>query len=276
MATLVSAALRAVADGFVKNSGYVSAVLSGLVPDSRHLSNGGYHCSVDDLRAHGNGGDYSNVRTDDHNFNPHNGSAYDISMSKSDMIRNYKRVYAVWKDRTDPRRKYVNCINTWPGSGSPVRLDFVTDKIGRASDDHMWHVHGEIRRRYNGDLKAARAHVSIHSGESKAAWIAREETKPPAKPAVTPKPAPAPKPAVATHAPGSRVLQYSPGKPVLSGVDVAYVQRYIGTAKAGPADGVFGARTKAAVRWYQQMRGLAADGAVGKATWTAMGVRNSL
>jgi hypothetical protein len=270
MATLVSAALRAVADGFVKSSGYASAVLSGLVPDTRHLANGGYHCSVDDLRAHGNGNDYSNTRADDRNFNPRNGSAYDVSLSRADMIRNYKRVYAVWKDHADPRRRYINCINTWPGAGDAVRLDFVANKIGRASDDHKWHVHGELRRRYNADLKAARAHVSVHSGEAKAAWIAREETQPP-KPVTAPA-----KPVAAKHAAGSRVLQYIPGRPVLTGDDVAYVQRYIGAAKAGPADGVFGARTRTAVRWYQQIRRLSADGIVGKSTWTAMGVRNSL
>jgi hypothetical protein len=157
MATLVSPALRAVADGFVKSAGYLSAVLSGLVPDSRHLSHGGYHCSVDDLRAHGNGGDYSNTRADDRNFNPHNGSAYDVTLSRADMIRSYKRVYAVWKDRSDPRRKYINCINTWPGTGDAVRIDFAANKIGRASDDHKWHVHGEFRRRWNGDMKAPRA-----------------------------------------------------------------------------------------------------------------------
>lgn len=272
MSTVASSALRAVADGFVKASGYASAVLSGLVPDSRHLSGGGYHCSVNDLKAHGNGNDYSNTRADDRNFNPGNCSAYDVSLSKADMIRNYKRVYAVWKDHDDPRRKYINCINTWPGTGDAVRIDFVANKIGRASDDHKWHVHGELRRRWNNDAKASRAHVSVHSGESKAAWVAREET---AKPAPVP-PKPAPVPPAIKHAPASRVLQYVPGEPVLSGDDVAYVQRYIGPAKAGAADGVAGAKFRAAVIWYQQMRKLTADGVVGHNTWAAMGVRNNL
>jgi peptidoglycan hydrolase-like protein with peptidoglycan-binding domain len=62
----------------------------------------------------------------------------------------------------------------------------------------------------------------------------------------------------------------------MTGDDVAYAQRYIGPTRAGPADGVFGARTRAAVRWYQQMRHLGVDGVVGTSTWTAMGVRNSL
>lgn len=270
MATLASPPLRTAADDVVKRAGYSSAVLSGLLPDSRHLGSGGYHCSVEDLRLHGNAGDYSNVRPDDKNFNIKYGAAYDISMSKSDMIRNYKRVYAVFRDKTDPRRKYINAINTWPGVGDPVRLDFVTGKIGRASIDHTWHMHGELRRRWAADAKAARAHHSVHAGETKAAWIAREESGRPGAAVKAPPAKPVPK-----HAPGSRVLRYIPGG-VLRGDDVTYVQRYIGPVQAGPADGVFGARTKAAVQWYQRRHRLPADGIVGRQTFTAMGVKNSL
>ncbi len=275
MATLVSAPIRALADGYVKTAGFPSAVLSGIVPDSRHLGNGGYHCSVEDLRAHGNAGDYSNTRPDDKNYNPKYGAAIDVTMSRADMIRHYKRVYAVFKDKTDPRRKYFNAVNTWPGTGDAVRLDFVSGKGGRASDDHKWHTHDELKRRYLLDAKAARAKLSVVSGESKAAWVAREET--PAKAGTsTPKPAPVKTVPAVRHAPGSRVLRYVPGKTVLSGEDVAFVQRYIGANKAGPADGVFGARTRAAVRWYQGIRKLPVDGIVGHGTWAAMGVQNKL
>jgi peptidoglycan hydrolase-like protein with peptidoglycan-binding domain len=39
---------------------------------------------------------------------------------------------------------------------------------------------------------------------------------------------------------------------------------------AGTADGVFGSATAAAVKAFQQSKGLTADGVVGSATWTAL------
>jgi hypothetical protein len=281
MATLVSPTLRSVADAVVGKSGLPSAVLSGIVPDSRHLDNGGYHCSVEDLKRYGNGGDYSNTRVDDKNFNVKYGAAFDVTMSTADMKKAHKRIYAVWKDRSDPRRKYVNAVNCWDGSGDAVRLDFKKNTVGYASPDHTWHTHNDMPRRYLLDPKAARAWISMYAGEGKATWIAREE-KPPTKPtesAPVKKPVatkPATKPAAKVFKPGSRVLQYVPGKAVLSGEDVAYAQRYIGAKKAGPANGRAGARFRAAVRWYQDMRGLKADGVVGGKTWAAMGIKTNL
>ncbi|WP_431927884.1 peptidoglycan-binding domain-containing protein [Micromonospora wenchangensis] len=60
-----------------------------------------------------------------------------------------------------------------------------------------------------------------------------------------------------------------------TGDDVAFVQRFIGVKRCGPASGRFDATTEAGVRWYQGLRGLAADGVVGRATWAAMGVHVS-
>lgn len=173
MTTLVSAPLRSAAEAVVDL--FKSGVLSGIVPDDDHLENGGYHCSVEDLRRFGNGDDYSNVRPDDKNRNVKHGAAFDVSVNEADMKRIHSRVHAVWADRSDPRRKYVNAINCWDGSGDAVRLDFYANTAGYASDDHKWHTHGEFRRRYVLDAKAARAVVSIYAGVSKAAWIEEEE-----------------------------------------------------------------------------------------------------
>lgn len=54
-----------------------------------------------------------------------------------------------------------------------------------------------------------------------------------------------------------------------SGVDVAFVQRWLGLKD----DGIYGPATAAKVKWYQALRGLRADGVVGDLTWAAMGVR---
>jgi hypothetical protein len=76
---------------------------------------------------------------------------------------------------------------------------------------------------------------------------------------------PAPKPAPSgsiTPKPGSRTL-----KKGMSGGDVAWVQRWLGLAD----DGKFGDSTVKAVKAYQKMQGITADGIVGKGTWAKLG-----
>lgn len=164
-----------------------SAVISGIVPDKRHLDGGGYHVSIDDLVRHGNGGDYSNRRPGD--VSPpvttkgrQYAAAFDVSMSPADMRRVHTNVMRVFKDKTDPRRPFINAINCWDGSGDAVRVDFQAGAAGYASPDHKWHVHTDQPRQYV-DVhrdeaqawKAARAAVSVITGESRAVWEAREE-----------------------------------------------------------------------------------------------------
>jgi hypothetical protein len=185
MATVAAAphkaAIRAIADA------YGSGVVSGIVPDSAHLDNGGYHCSINDLIAHGNGGDYSNTRSEDKappvtTTGKTFAAAGDISMSTADMIKFYGRVRPVYNDTSDPRRKYINAINCWDGSGDAVRLNFKTNTVGTASADHKWHNHLDQPRMYIDTArnlveaeKAARALISVCTGQSKAAWLQQEE-----------------------------------------------------------------------------------------------------
>jgi len=68
-----------------------------------------------------------------------------------------------------------------------------------------------------------------------------------------------------------RLLRFA--LPMMTGEDVAALQRAL--KKAGfsmDADGIFGRNTEAAVRRFQQKKGLTVDGVVGRATRAALGV----
>ncbi len=176
---------RAVVAGVEKKR--PSAVMAGIVPDQRHLSSGGYHVCLLHLAAHGRLGDYSSSRPLDKTpkvtkAGAGNSCAYDIGMARADMIKTHAAVRKVWADRSDPRRPFINAINCWDGSGHPTRYNFQQNTSERASDDHKTHVHGDAPRFYVDvdrnpaqAAKAARAHISVLTGESKAAWLARED-----------------------------------------------------------------------------------------------------
>lgn len=89
----------------------------------------------------------------------------------------------------------------------------------------------------------------------------RNAAKP--KPPVT-KPKPPVSSGLPSHANGSRENSETKNN---VGTDVATLQRFIGSKEAGAADGHFGPKTKAGVRWYQDQRGLKVDGIAGAHTW---------
>lgn len=182
--------------------------------------------------------------------------------------------------------KYTSRLVRSAQDGADPRLDLILFEFyGQADSDahvegyneyreasatsdssHLWHIHFSFRRHAVDDWWGVWALYTVLTGQSVAAWRASLPGAPP--------PVPKP-PASATILPkytlGSRQLQDR--SPDMRGTDVQFVQRWIGPARAGAADGVFGAKTKAGVVWYQRMRGLTADGIVGPRTWAAMGVR---
>lgn len=202
-----------------------SAVMAGIVPDRRHLDSGGYHVCIAHLRAYRNFGDYSSSRELDRpprvsKAGEGYSCAYDIGMSKPDMIKTHAAVKRVHGDKTDPRRKFVNAINVWDGSGDAQRFNFATGKVGYANASHKTHVHGDTPRCYMDPAhpehaKAARAHISILTGESRAAWEAREEPKPAVK---------APKPTTWAIKPGNTLA----GIARSTKVSVANLQKWNG------------------------------------------------
>lgn len=152
-------------------------------------------------------------------------------------------------------------------TGAEDRLQYIIYR--RTIWSRSW---GWGARRYTGlDPHTNHAHFSSRyaglAGGGQAWGIAAAFR--PGAPAAVPPPAPRPP---AAHPAGTRELSFHPSR-IMSGADVAYVQRWIGPKQCGRADGRYGPNTAAGVRWYQRMRGLAVDGRVGPRTWRAMGVR---
>jgi hypothetical protein len=150
---------------------YSSAAFSGIVGDEEHALRGGYHISIEDQPPT----NYSVIRPDDKappgDWSRIHATALDMSMNKADMILSTRRFMVVWSDRTDPRRKYLNAFNGWTGSGDAQRWDFVTNTVQKSTNDHQWHHHGEIRRKYWNDPVAHNAYLSIARGDTKEQWM---------------------------------------------------------------------------------------------------------
>lgn len=231
-----------------------SAVFAGIVAGGSHVQNG-YHVCIADNPF----GNYSIIRVDDKappgTWPRDLAAAVDMSMSPADMILTYKRVYAVWSNPNDIRRKYFNAWNVFDGVGDAERLDFVTGSRSYASPDHKTHTHGEFRRRYVTVPAAYDAAFSMVSGEGLTAYLTRNNLLPSA-----PKP-----PAVGT-VPGTRTLRLT--TPNMVGDDVRAVETFIGPYRCGTVDRTFTAKTREGVIWYQKMRGILADGIVGPQTWS--------
>lgn len=162
MATLSTSALNWLASQW-ENS-YKTAVLSGIVGDLAHKARGGYHISREDQPS----SNYSVTRADD---KPGNGpsdraAAIDMTMGTADIKTCHIRLREAWKNRAnDPRWKYINAWNGWDGTGSAGRYDVVTGNVSTATDDHKWHIHLEIRRKYVNDMNAMQAILSLLRGE---------------------------------------------------------------------------------------------------------------
>lgn len=262
MSTLAYPLMRELATGWERL--YPSAVCSGIVGDKAHQDRGGYHIG----RAFQPATNYSVVRADDR---PHNGpgdasAAIDMSMSRKDMILCTKRLQAVWANRNDPRRKYLNAFNGWLGNGPAIRCDMVTGRKETASADHTWHAHLELRRRWVLTRSAVVAILSALKGESVADYLKAIGVK-----AVAAKPA-----AKTATAKGPTVPAY-PGR-VLSRNDrqtkpdpalKMWQERMIarGWTSIGKADGLPGPKTESVVRRFQRYCKITVDGKIGPVTW---------
>ncbi len=182
-----------------------------------------------------------------------------------------KRLISSGKDRDDPRLDGLREVYGQADSDAYVEGWDCRHLIDSTADAaHRWHSHFPFDRNKVTMLEVMDAVLSVLKGEPLTQW--RERTSAP--------PAPDPAPMLTGNPPGSRVLWLT--NPVMTGDDVRFVQRWIGPRQAGAADGEYGPRTEAGVRWYQNMRNdalrraglplLQVDGRVGRHTWAQMGV----
>lgn len=241
---------------------YVSAVFSGIVGDEAHRRRGGYHISIEDQASD----NYSVTRPDDKappgDWPRNLASALDVSMSTADMALFSNRVRAVWADKSDTRRKYINAINGYLGSGNAQRWDFYAAKVSTATSDHKWHAHGELRRKFANSMTAVKAFLSMARGESHSKYL-ESIGKPPK-----------PKPPAKVWA---RNLRYKPSPDMMYGDDVKRVQdrlkrNYRSYAGHLKVDGWYGKATELAVKEFQRRAGLKVTGVVDAVTAHRLGL----
>lgn len=177
------------------------------------------------------------------------------------------RLLASGRDMDDPR---LNGLREFYGNADwDLEVEGWDARYLRtASSDssHLWHIHFSFDRSLSDDMDNMRAILSVVAGETVTQWRGQAPVPP------VPVPAPRP-PGLPAQPPGTRDLRRGS-----RGTDVAFVQKYIGPAHCGPADGDYGPTTEAGVRWYASIRGVPysrTDGVVDRWTWGQMGIRVS-
>lgn len=180
-----------------------------------------------------------------------------------------QRLFAAALNPNDPRLDGVYEFYGQADSDKAVEGYNEWEERNVTSDSsHLWHLHISFLRKYCGDFLQMWAIYTVLIGWTVDQWLASIAATPAPETPPPPHQIPAGLP---FYQLGARVLELS--DPRTSGTDVLYVQKFIGPEHCGNADGFFGPKTGAGVRWYQDMRGIKADGIVGPATWRNMGIK---
>lgn len=262
MSTVAYPQMRTLADRWEKL--YPSAVCSGIVGDRPHRRRGGYHIARRDQSST----NYSVVRIDDRaGMGPSDAAAaIDMSMSKADLVLCTRRLLAVWNNRNDPRRKYLNAFNGWLGTGPAIRRDMVSGKASGATSDHKCHIHLEVRRRWVLVDAMVTAVLSALRGDTVAQYLKSIGVNA-AVTAPAGRTATAKGPTVPAY-PG-RVLRrndhQSRPDPALKTWQTRMIAR--GWTSIGAADGLFGPKVEDVVKRFQAVCRIGVDGTIGPVTW---------
>lgn len=262
MSTVAYPLLRELAEGI--EDIFDSAVCSGIVGDLAHRRRGGFHISREDQPS----SNYSVTRPDDKAGNGPDdaAAAVDITMNPADMRTATLRLRKIWDNLKDPRRKFLNAFNGWLGTGDAIRFDVYARLKKKATRDHTWHLHAEIRRKWVKIKLMVKAILSALRGESVTAYLASIGKPEVAAVAASDNASPARLKAPAY--PG-RVLRRNDRatKPDPAVRTFQQRMRDRGWTSIGPADGFPGAKFERVVKRWQQLRKLTPDGEVGPKTW---------
>lgn len=171
---------------------YLHTVNLGIVGDMKHVSTGGYHIGAQDLRSHGQGGDYSLQLAKDkvsHNYS----CAIDIGGTPAQLMTLGTKLYdaLVAKDgRVYGRIRGFN--GPWHGQSIDRRFDSARGNSVTASSDRN-HIHIEFYRAMILDQNVMTGLYSVLSGGGQPSNPA-QPSKPaePAPPVVAPTPPPIP------------------------------------------------------------------------------------
>lgn len=142
-----------------------AATFAGIVGDTRHRLEGGYHISREDQSS----ANYSVARFGDDRLGPSNlAAAVDMTMDTAAMRLVTGRLVTAWR-RSDPRLDHVRALNGTLDGINAIRCDAANpdpNTLNTSSSDHCWHIHMELFRRWADDMNTMRDVLSVITGEA--------------------------------------------------------------------------------------------------------------
>lgn len=137
-----------------------AATISGIVGDTDHRRDGGYHISREDQPAT----NYSVVLPEDKGGSSAWASAVDMSMRPEQMALVTGRLLASAKDVTDSRLNYCREFYGTLNGRDVVGWDTYYGTPATSDDSHLWHVHISFLRKFANDPAAMAAVLSVITG----------------------------------------------------------------------------------------------------------------
>ncbi len=165
MTTVATPVMRKFADDW--ENALPSAVLSGIVGDTAHQEEGGYHISREDQP---DDNDYSVQLQEDKGGPSNTAAAVDMNHSAAEMKLVTSRLLASAKDANDPRLNYTREFYGTLDGKNITGWDTYYGVAATSDNSHLWHIHISFLRKYVNDPVAMIAVLSAIKGETVAQW----------------------------------------------------------------------------------------------------------